>query len=291
MARHNAARHQTAFTVSIEAREGISTGISAGDRATTIAAACNPNASANDIVSPGHIFPLEARDGGVLVRTGHTEAAVDLARLAGLTPAGVICEIMNDDGSMARLHDLQLFAAEYGLKIGSIADLIAYRRRSERLVKRVAVGSISTEHAGDWQAITYAQSPHYAEHLALVKNKLMPQGAALVRMHALDVLQDVLGDHSQKKGHLLRGSMQMIDAAGSGVVVLIREPRATSLSDSLLARSGNTAPTQALRDYGIGAQILLDLGVREMTLLTNSPKMIVGLDGYGLHIAGYQPIK
>ena len=291
MARHNAARHQTAFTVSIEAREGISTGISAADRATTIAAASHPNASATDIVSPGHIFPLEARDGGVLVRTGHTEAAVDIARLAGLNPAGVICEIMNDDGSMARLPDLYIFAAQHGLKIGSIADLIAYRRRSERLVKRVAEGSITTQHAGDWQAITYAQSPHYAEHLALVKNKLTPQGAALVRMHALDVLQDVLGDDSQKKGNLLRESMRLIDAHGSGVIVLIREPLATALSDSLLARSGNVPPTNALRDYGIGAQILLDLGVREMTLLTNTPKMIVGLDGYGLHIAGYQPIK
>ena len=198
---------------------------------------------------------------------------------------------MNDDGSMARLPDLYIFAAQHGLKIGSIADLIAYRRRSERLVKRVAEGSITTQHAGDWQAITYAQSPHYAEHLALVKNKLTPQGAALVRMHALDVLQDVLGDDSQKKGNLLRESMRLIDAHGSGVIVLIREPLATALSDSLLARSGNVPPTNALRDYGIGAQILLDLGVREMTLLTNTPKMIVGLDGYGLHIAGYQPIK
>ena len=169
MARHNAARHQTAFTVSIEAREGISTGISAADRATTIKAASNPNAAANDIVSPGHIFPLEAREGGVLVRTGHTEAAVDISRLAGLNPAGVICEIMNDDGSMARLPDLLPFAAQHGLKIGTIADLIAYRRRSERLVRRVAEGTITTQHSGDWHAITYAQSPHYAEHLALVK--------------------------------------------------------------------------------------------------------------------------
>jgi len=288
MARHNAARHQTAFTISIEAREGISTGISAADRATTIAAASNPHAQANDIVSPGHIFPLEAREGGVLVRTGHTEAAVDISRLAGLNPAGVICEIMNDDGSMARLPDLLPFAAQHGLKIGAIADLIAYRRRSERLVSRVAEGTITTPHAGAWQAITYAQAPHYAEHLALVKNTIGGERPTLVRMHALDVLADVLGDDSTGKGHVLREAMRMIDAAGAGVVVLIREPRPTALSDGLRQRSGAT--TSTLRDYGIGAQILLDLGVREMTLLTNAPKMIAGLEGYGLHIRDYLPI-
>ncbi len=288
MARHNATRHQTAFTVSIEAREGITTGISAGDRAKTVAAAINPQAQASDIASPGHIFPLEARDGGVLVRAGHTEAAVDIARLAGGNPSGVICEIMNDDGSMARLPELLIFAREHGLKVGSIADLIAYRRRAEKLVTRVAESTIETAETGSWQAIAYAQSPAYAEHLALVKNKVHDN--VLVRMHAFDLLHDVVGDVSQKRDGLLAASMRMIDAHGSGIIVLIREPRPLALSEGLKRHAGeNTAP-QALRDYGIGAQILLDLGVKEMTLITNAPKMIVGLEGYGLHIAGHIPI-
>jgi 3,4-dihydroxy 2-butanone 4-phosphate synthase/GTP cyclohydrolase II len=196
MARHNSSRHATAFTVSIEAREGVTTGISAADRAHTIGTAINPLAQPYDIASPGHIFPLEAREGGVLVRAGHTEAAVDIARLAGVTPAGVICEIMNDDGTMARLPDLLKFAAEHHLKIGTIADLIAYRRRSEKLVTRIVESSIATAFAGDWHCIAYAQSPGYAEHLALVKNTLPTDKPTLVRMHALDVLHDVLGDHS-----------------------------------------------------------------------------------------------
>ncbi len=287
MARHNAARHQTAFTVSIEAREGISTGISAADRALTVAAASNPQAQSVDIVSPGHIFPLEAREGGVLVRAGHTEAAVDISRLAGHTPAGVICEIMSDDGSMARLPELLEFAAQHGLKVGTIADLIEYRRRSEKLVRRVAESTIQTE-TGEWRAIAFAQSPAYAEHIALVKNTV--EGNALVRMHALDVLHDVVGDTSQKRDGLLAASMRMVDAHGSGVVVIIREPRAHQLSDGLKLHAGEAQPPQALRDYGIGAQILLDLGVKEMTLITNAPKMIVGLEGYGLHIAGHLPI-
>jgi 3,4-dihydroxy 2-butanone 4-phosphate synthase/GTP cyclohydrolase II len=287
MARHNESRHKTAFTVSIEAREGISTGISAADRARTISVASNPQALATDIASPGHIFPLEARAGGVLVRTGHTEAAVDIARLAGQHPAGVICEIMNDDGSMARLPELLVFAAEHGLKVGTIADLIAYRRRAEKLVTRVAESTIDTA-TGPWRAITYAQSPAYAEHVALVKGDV--KDGLLVRMHAFDFLNDVLGDTAQQKQHTLYDAMRMIEHAGAGVVVLIREPNPTGLSDSLKHHAGQQAPAQTLRDYGIGAQILLDLGVKDMTLLTNAPKMIVGLEGYGLHIAGHQPI-
>ena len=287
MARHNATRHQTAFTVSIEAREGITTGISAGDRAKTVAAASNPDALASDIASPGHIFPLEAREGGVLVRAGHTEAAVDIARLAGLTPAGVICEIMSEDGTMARLPELLQFAAKHGLKVGTIADLIAYRRRAEKLVKRVAESTIDTE-TGAWHAIAYAQSPAYAEHLALVKGT--PGKAPLVRMHALDVLHDVVGDVSQQRDGLLAAAMRMIDAEGSGVVVILREPKPHALSDGLNLHAGKALPPQALRDYGIGAQILLDLGVKDMTLITNAPKMIVGLEGYGLHIAAHRPI-
>ena len=289
MARHNGSRHSTAFTVSIEAREGISTGISAADRARTISVACNPQAQSSDIVSPGHIFPLEAREGGVLVRAGHTEAAVDISRLAGCRAAGVICEIMNEDGTMARLPDLEIFAAHHGLKIGTIADLIAYRRRSEKLVTRIVENEIATS-AGMFHCIAYAQSPGYAEHLALVKGIIPTQGPALVRMHALDVMHDVLGDQSGDKAGLLQQAMKLIDQAGSGIVVLLREPRPTAASDSLKLKRGEIPATPTLRDYGIGAQILLDLGVREMTLLTNSPKMIVGLEGYGLHIAGYQPI-
>jgi len=291
MARHNSSRHSTAFTVSIEAREGVTTGISAADRARTIAVAIAPAAAASDIASPGHIFPLEARVGGVLVRAGHTEAAVDIARLAGRNPSGVICEIMNDDGSMARLPDLLVFAAQHGIKIGTIADLINYRRRAEKLVTRVVENTISTQFAGDFHCIVYAQNLGYAEHIALVKNTLPANGPVLVRMHALDVLTDVLGDRGHGKAGMLHASMRMIDAAGSGVLVLLREPRRTAASDSLRLQLGETPATPILRDYGIGAQILLDLGVRHMTLLTNTPKMIVGLEGYGLEISGHLPIE
>ncbi|MDX2095070.1 MAG: 3,4-dihydroxy-2-butanone-4-phosphate synthase [Alphaproteobacteria bacterium] len=291
MARHNASRHATAFTVSIEAREGVTTGISAADRARTIAAASNPEAHAHDIASPGHIFPLEAREGGTLVRAGHTEAAVDIARLAGLVPAGVICEIMNDDGSMARLPDLLKFAAAHQLKIGTIADLIAYRRRAEKLVTRLVESTISTGFAGEFRCIAYAQSPGYAEHLALIKNTVAPGTPTLVRMHALDIMHDVLGDTSHGKAGILHQSLRLIDEAGSGVLVLLREARRTAASDGLKLRRGEEPATPILRDYGIGAQILLDLGVRDMTLLTNTPKMIVGLEGYGLHVSGHRPIS
>ncbi|MFZ4540261.1 MAG: 3,4-dihydroxy-2-butanone-4-phosphate synthase [Rickettsiales bacterium] len=291
MARHNSSRHATAFTVSIEAREGVTTGISAADRAHTIASAINQHALASDIASPGHIFPLEAREGGVLVRAGHTEAAVDIARLAGVNPSGVICEIMNDDGTMARLPDLLKFAEEHDLKIGTIADLIAYRRRSEKLVARLVESTITTIFAGDFRCIAYAQSPGYAEHLALIKNDVPPTGATLVRMHALDVLHDVVGDTSHGKAVVLHDAMRMIAAEGAGVLVLLREPRATAASDGLKLKRGEAPASPILRDYGIGAQILVDLGVRDMTLLTNSPKMIVGLEGYGLHIRGHRPIE
>ena len=291
MARHNSSRHSTAFTVSIEAREGVTTGISAADRARTIAVACDPHASATDIASPGHVFPLEAREGGVLVRAGHTEAAIDIARLAGCQPSGVICEIMNDDGSMARLPDLLKFAAQHSLKIGTIADLIAYRRRFEKLVTRIVESEITTAFAGNFHCIAYAQNPGYAEHLALVKNSIPVKGPTLVRMHALDVLHDVLGDTSHGRAGVLHQAMKMIDAAGAGVLVLLREPRRTAASDGLRVKRGEAPAAPILRDYGIGAQILLDLGVRDMTLLTNNPKTIVGLEGYGLHIAGYKSIS
>lgn len=289
MARHNESRHQTAFTISIEAREGISTGISAADRARTIAVAIDSQLGAKDIVSPGHIFPLVAKDGGVLVRAGHTEAAVDIARLAGLTPAGVICEIMNDDGTMARLPDLLTFAKQHGLKIASIADLIAYRRRSEKHVERIVETKIHTMHGGDFRLIVYRNMLEYAEHIALVKGDIT--SPALVRMHALNPLADILGDTYDGGDSLLHLAMRMIDAHGSGVIVLLREPIRTALSDRIKKRLGEKPEVNMdLRDYGIGAQILLDLGVREMTLLSNSKRAIVGLEGYGLHVAGWKEI-
>lgn len=288
MALHNSSRGGTAFTVSIEAREGVTTGISASDRAHTISVAINPQCRAADIAMPGHIFPLEAREGGVLVRAGHTEAAVDIARLAGLNPSGVICEIMNEDGSMARLPDLIPFAQKHGLNIATIADVIAYRRRSEKLVARIAETTLDSTFGGTWKAIIYQNTVAYAEHIALVKGDIT-HGPVHVRMHALHVLYDVLGDVHSGRGGQLQAAMQRIDAIGCGVVVVLREPRRTSLSDDVKARAMAEAPA-GLRDYGIGAQILLDLGVSQMILLSNSKRPVVGLEGYGLTIAGYEPI-
>ncbi len=301
MSADNASRHQTAFTVSIEARDGISTGISAADRARTIQVAIDPGKGARDIVSPGHVFPLVARDGGTLVRAGHTEAAVDIARMAGLIPAGVICEIMNDDGTMARLPDLVRFAQLHGLKVATIADLIAFRRKNDRIVERVQETSFESEHGGTWRMLVYVNRAAYAEHIALVKGDISTADPVLVRMHALNVLDDVLGDRTLGRAGTLQASMRAIGEAGRGVVVLLREPRATSLSDRVQARLGAAAakPSAAgakaagpgeLRDYGIGAQILLDLGVRDMILLSNSRRSIVGLEGYGLDIVGHKSI-
>ncbi len=286
----NASRHQTAFTVSIEAREGVTTGISASDRAHTIAVAVDPSKGKDDIVTPGHIFPLVAREGGVLVRAGHTEAAVDISRLAGLLPAGVICEIMNDDGTMARTPDLVTFAAEHGLKIGTIADLIAYRRRHDKIVRRELSSPFNSRWGGDWTMHVYTNTAAYAEHIALVKGDVS-KGPVMVRVHALNVLDDVLGDQDSGKGHVLHTAMGQVADHGCGVVVLIREPAATSLSDRVRARlePGKT-PGLELRDYGIGAQILLDLGVKEMILLSNTHRTIIGLDGYGLSVVEQRPI-
>lgn len=288
MARHNASRHSTAFTVSIEAREGISTGISAADRATTIQAAIDPHKGARDIVSPGHVFPLEARDGGVLVRAGHTEAAVDIARLAKLNPSGVICEVMSDDGTMARLPELMAFAAEHRIKIATIADLIAYRRRSEQLVERLVTSQLHTRY-GDFTAHVYATRISYAEHIALVKGHISAETPVLVRMHALDTLSDVLGDTYGRRDGILDAALRTIAKAPSGVVVILREPKRSAVSDKLRARAGEQPEGPVLRDYGIGAQILLDLGVKSMHLVTHAPKSIVGLEGYGLTVLGYTP--
>lgn len=291
MARTNETRHQTAFTVSIEAREGVTTGISAADRAHTIAVAIDPASGKSDIGSPGHVFPLIARDGGVLVRAGHTEAAVDLARMAEYQPAGVICEIMNDDGTMARLPDLVKFAQFHNLKIATIADLIAYRRRHETIVKRTAETEFESRYGGHFRLMVYVNQVEYAEHIALVKGDVGDGGPVLVRMHSLNVLEDLLGDHGDR-GEQLHAAMAEISRQGRGVLVLIREPRPTALSDIVKRRMGveETQP-RLLRDYGTGAQILLDLGVKDMILLSNSTRRtIVGLDGYGLSVVDVRPI-
>jgi len=289
MGRGNNSQHRTAFTVSIEAQEGVTTGISAADRARTIQVAIAPGSTPADIATPGHVFPLMARDGGVLVRAGHTEAAVDLAKMAGFSGAGVICEIMNDDGTMARLDDLIAFSQKHGLKVGTIADLIAYRRQNECLIEKVHSDEFESVFGGVFVRHIYANIVEYAEHIALVKGDLTAQESVLVRMHSIDLFDDVLGGSDDKA---LQKAMMALDNAGAGVVVLLREPEMTSVSRRLLptlddAEKGGGAD---LRSYGIGAQILRDLGVRHMTLLTNSPKHIVGLDGYGLYVDGTQAL-
>ena len=295
MARHNQSRHSTAFTVSIEAREGVSTGISAADRAVTIAAAIEPAKGAADIVSPGHVFPLVARDGGVLVRAGHTEAAVDIARLAGLNPAGVICEIMNDDGSMARLSDLIPFAQQHGLKIGAIAELIAHRRRSEKLVEKVLEQPFASRHGGAFALKLYRSHLSEAEHIALVKGDISGDAPVLVRMHALNVLADTLFDAANPKSGELTAAMRKVEEAGRGIIVVLRSPLPDAISQGLQPlrerSAGSKRADNNIRDYGIGAQILLDLGVRDMILLTNSKKQVVGLEGYGLNIVRYEAIE
>jgi len=282
MSQQNGSRHQTAFTVSIEAREGVTTGISAADRARTIAVAINPDSTRDDIATPGHVFPLMAREGGTLVRAGHTEASVDIARKAGLYPAAAICEIMNDDGTMARLPDLVAFAQKHNLKLGTIADLIGYRRLTERLVRRVEEGTYDHPAGGDWRALVYANTVEYQEHLALVKGDVSGPDPVMVRMHAVDLLDDMTGSPHWIAVH---NAMHMISRAGRGVVVLIREHRPTALAERVrLLANGAPRPTRELRDYGIGAQILLDLGVKNMILLTNRRRTVIGLDGYGLNI-------
>ncbi len=291
MAQRNESRHETAFTVSIEARDGVTTGISAPDRARTIAVAIDPTTGENDIVCPGHVFPLVARDGGVLVRTGHTEAAVDLARLAGLNPAGVVCEIMNDDGTMARRDDLIAFAQRHGLKIATIADLIAYRRRHDRVVERRLTETLESRYGGTFQTAIYVDKTTGVEHIALWKGELSGAGPVLVRVHVLDVLDDALGERTSGKAGELERVMRLIDEAGRGVLVVIREPTPTSLSDGIKARQGEQEKTFGeLRDYGVGAQILLDLGVTDMIVLSNTKRIIVGLDGYGLKVVEQRPI-
>lgn len=290
MPQQNASRLQTAFTVSIEARDGVTTGISAPDRARTIAIAIDASKGPDDIVTPGHVFPLMARDGGVLVRTGHTEAAVDIARLAGLNPSGVICEIMNDDGTMARRAELVSFAQRHGLKIATIADLIAYRRRYDRIIERMLSTDFHSRHGGEFRMHVYVNKVAYAEHIALVKGDVTTPDPVLVRMHALNVLDDVLGNSRSGRAGVLQAAMEMIGRAGRGVIVLIREAAPTSFSDRVRGLVERGSGGHELRDYGIGAQILLDLGVRDMVLLSNTQRTIVGLEGYGLTAVGRQTI-
>jgi 3,4-dihydroxy 2-butanone 4-phosphate synthase/GTP cyclohydrolase II len=287
MPQDNRQRQSTAFTVSIEAREGVTTGISAPDRARTISVAIDPSAKTGDIVTPGHVFPLQARDGGVLVRAGHTEAAVDISRLAGLNPSGVICEIMNEDGTMARLPELIKFAQYHGMKIGAIADLIAYRRRFDRTIERVVETELHSRFGGDFRMVVFGSTLEGTEHVALVKGNVKGDAPVMVRMHAVNILEDLLGDHHRKRGGGLQQAMEMIGTAERGVVVLIRETRATNLSERITAELGAKADGgdgAQLRDYGVGAQILIQLGVKNLILLTNTPKRVVGIEGYGLNI-------
>jgi len=282
MASYNSSRHETAFTISIEAREGVTTGISAHDRARTVAVAIDASKTAADIATPGHVFPLRAREGGVLVRAGHTEAAVDVSRLAGLNPSGVICEVMNEDGTMARLPDLVAFAQKHNIKIGTISDLIAYRRRYDNLVKESLQRPVTSAFGGKWMMRIFTDETQGAEHIVLSKGDLTTPEPVLVRMHALNPLEDVLG--IGKTSHELENAMRVIAEAGRGAIVLLRD---TTMK---LVVEGEVSP-QTLRQYGLGAQILAALGLHELILVTNSPTpRVVGLDAYGLSIAGTHPI-
>jgi len=291
MAQNNGTRHQTAFTVSIEAREGVTTGISAADRARTVAVAIDPSCGPQDIVTPGHVFPLVAKDGGTLERTGHTEAAVDLARLAGLTPAGVICEIMNDDGTMARRNDLIAFAQKHNLKIGTISDLIAYRRRYDSIVRRLSENTFDSVYGGEFRCVIYVNKVTMAQHLALVKGDPAHGGPVTVRMHAGNIFTDLLGQRDTGRGGEIEVCMREIAKEGRGVLVLIREAPTVMLSEQRRRSGERLQPAGGeLRDYGVGAQILIDLGVKEMVLLTNTKKSIVGLEGFGLKVVAQKPI-
>jgi len=295
MSRSNGTRHETAFTVSIEAREGVTTGISAADRARTVSVAIDASKTADDIVTPGHVFPLAAREGGVLVRAGHTEAAVDISRLAGLNPSGVICEIMNEDGTMARLDDLMRFGRKHGLKIGTIRDLIAYRRRHDHLVEKHAEGRFRSRWGGEWRAISFYNRATKGETMALVKGHIDPAKPTLVRMHALSMFDDIFAQDTERCD-LIEGAMRIIGEEGAGVVVLINRPSPGYATREIegLDRKRPPAPDDQLppeqRDYGVGAQILAELGVHDMILLTNTRHSLVGLEGYDLSIVGERAI-
>ncbi|WP_439122601.1 3,4-dihydroxy-2-butanone-4-phosphate synthase [Marivita sp.] len=285
MSTNNSSRHETAFTVSIEAREGVTTGISAADRARTVSVAIDGTKGAQDIATPGHVFPLRAKDGGVLVRAGHTEAAVDVSRLAGLSSAGVICEIMNEDGSMARLPELVAFAQRHGLKIGTISDLIAYRRRNDNLVRVRKEETITSEYGGEWNMRIYTDETHGDEHIVLTKGDLSGDDPVLVRMHAMDPMLDVVGTGPRGRADEFQYAMEAVASEGRGVVVLLRDT-------SMKLDPGDDVSPKTLRQYGLGAQILSSLGLSKLTLLTNSPTpKVVGLEAYGLEIVGTRKIS
>lgn len=291
MSSDNRSRHQTAFTTSIEARVGVTTGISAADRAHTIAVAIDAAKSADDIATPGHVFPLVSRDGGVLVRAGHTEASVDISRLAGLNPSAVICEIMNEDGTMARLPDLQVFAEKHGLKVATIRDLIAYRLKNDRLVETAGRKEFKRASGAVWEAFAFSSPAVKYETVALKLGSIDPDKPVPVRMHSINPFEDVLGMDHPRSGQLSR-AMDAIEAEGQGVVVLFPGMMTVKPSDLF---SGNDKPDtdkqeSALRDYGLGAQILRELGVRHMILLSNTPSHVIGLEGYGLDIVEQRPI-
>ncbi len=304
MVRDNRSSFGTAFTISIEAARGVTTGISAADRATTIKTAVADSAKAEDIVSPGHVFPILAKKGGVLVRTGQTEGSVDIARLAGLKAAGVICEIMNEDGTMARMPDLEIFAREHGLKIATIADLIDFRMQHERLIRRAATANIPTRYGGDFKVIVYENDVDDILHVALVKGEIGPTDEVLVRVHSECLTGDVFGSERCDCGDQLRTAMEMVAKEGKGVIVYMhQEGRGIGLVNKMKAyalqeQGKDTVEANLelgfkddMRDYGMGAQILVDVGVRRMRLLTNNPRKLVGLDGYGITIVGRVPIE
>lgn len=292
MARQNGSPLGTAFTISIEARDGVSTGISAEDRARTISVAINCNEGEGALVSPGHIFPLRANNGGVLVRAGHTEAAVDISRLAGLNASGVICEIMNDDGTMSRMPDLIKFAQQHDLKIATIRDLIAYRCRHDHMIEKCGTANLASKWGGDWEAHGFANKITNTTAVAMVMGKPDPQIPTLVRMHALDVIADAFGSEHRRPADILKRSIEVISEEGAGVIILLGQSSPDAVAALLdgYANKIDRAPMDHLRDYGFGAQVLAELGIREMTLLTNSRLTPIALEGFGLSIIGKRPL-